>query len=74
LHTVIGFRYNTYFLRGKFGVFNDSVGDGFRVGPLILGTTNLFWLLPDKNNYTADVYFAIKIPLFPTGTRPKKRK
>jgi hypothetical protein len=56
----------------RFG--NLNVGGGFRVGPLILGTTNLFWLLPDKNNYTADIYFVIKIPLFPTGTRTKKRK
>ncbi len=57
----------------RFG--NLCVGTGFRLGPFIVGTTNMLGiLLPKKVNYTADVYFAIKVPLFPTGGSGKKKK
>jgi hypothetical protein len=58
----------------RFG--NLSVGTGLRVGPFIIGTTNLLPLLfKNKTTYTADLYFALKVPLFPTGkSGGKKRK
>jgi hypothetical protein len=53
---------------------NLSVGTGLRLGPLVIGTTNMLPLLfKNKTTYTADVYFAIKVPLFPTGKVRKKK-
>jgi hypothetical protein len=58
----------------RFG--NLSVGAGFRFGPFVLGTTNILPLaFKNKTTYTADLYFALKVPLFPTGKGGgKKRK
>jgi hypothetical protein len=46
------------------------------LGPFVLGTTNILPLVfKNKTTYTADLYFALKVPLFPTGkTGGKKRK
>lgn len=45
-----------------------SVGSGVRLGPLVLGTTDiLFYLLKNKPAYNADIYFVLKVPLFPLG-------
>jgi hypothetical protein len=58
----------------RFG--NLSLGAGFRFGPFVLGTTNILPLaFKNKTTYTADLYFALKVPLFPTGkVSGKKRK
>lgn len=54
---------------------NLSLGSGVRIGPLIIGTTDILnLLLARKYVYTADIYFAIKIPLFPTGKTRSKGK
>lgn len=56
----------------RFG--NLSLGTGFRIGPFIIGTTNVLPLLfKNKKTYAADIYFAIKIPLFPKGTFSRKK-
>jgi hypothetical protein len=53
---------------------NLTVGTGFRFGPFVLGTTNVLPLLfKNKTTYTADVYFALKVPLFPAGKIRKKK-
>jgi hypothetical protein len=52
-----------------------SLGAGVRIGPLIIGTNDILnIILPKKYVFTEDIYFAIKIPLFPTGKTPKKGK
>lgn len=52
-----------------------SMGAGVRIGPLIIGTNDILnIILPKKYVFTEDIYFAIKIPLFPTGKTPKKGK
>jgi len=44
-----------------------SLGAGFRVGPFAIGTTDiLVWALRRKTVYSADLYFVLKVPLFPT--------
>lgn len=54
---------------------NLSIGSGFRAGPFIIGTTDILnLLLAKKYAYNADIYFALKIPLFPTGKTAKKGK
>ena len=53
-----------------------SLGTGFRLGPLSIGTTDILNLaLRRKTIYNADIYFVLKVPLFPTGkSRTKKGK
>ena len=54
---------------------NLCIGTGFRIGPLIVGTTNVLPLIfKNKTTYTADLYFALKVPLFPIGKAKKKKK
>ncbi|MBI3510179.1 MAG: hypothetical protein HY064_05910 [Bacteroidetes bacterium] len=51
-----------------------SMGAGFRLGPFIFGTTDLLNLiLKSKKVYNADFYFALKVPLFPTGKLKTKK-
>ena len=53
---------------------NLTVGTGFRFGPFVIGTTNVLPLVfKNYKTYTADLYFALKIPLFPTGKMSKKK-
>lgn len=57
----------------RFG--NLCVGTGFRAGPFIIGTTNVLPLVfKNKTTYTADIYFALKVPLFPVGKGGGKKK
>jgi Family of unknown function (DUF5723) len=57
----------------RFGIL--SLGGGVRIGPLIIGTTDiLVYALRKKPVYSADLYFALKIPLFPVGSLTKKGK
>jgi hypothetical protein len=53
-----------------------SLGAGFRLGPFAIGTTDILaWALRNKKVYSADLYFVLKVPLFPTGVgKAKKRK
>lgn len=52
-----------------------SLGSGFRIGPLAIGTTDILNLaFRRKTIYNADLYFVLKIPLFPTKKGAKKRK
>lgn len=51
-----------------------SLGTGFRVGPFAIGTTDILnFALKNKKIYNADLYFVIKIPLFPTGSGKIKK-
>ncbi|HTL82092.1 MAG TPA: DUF5723 family protein [Bacteroidia bacterium] len=51
-----------------------SVGAGGRIGPFIIGTTDVLnFMLKNKKIYNADLYFAIKVPLFPTGKFKTKK-
>lgn len=52
-----------------------SLGAGFRLGPFAIGTTDILNLvLRRKTIYNADLYFVLKVPLFPTKKGAKKRK
>lgn len=54
---------------------NLSLGAGLRAGPLVIGTADILNLvLRRKYIYNADIYFALKVPLFPTGKTSKKSK
>ncbi len=45
---------------------NFTLGSGIRLGPLAIGTTNVLPLIfRSKKFYTADMYFVLKVPLFP---------
>jgi hypothetical protein len=45
-----------------------SLGTGFRIGPLAIGTTDILnFAMKNKTIYNADLYFVLKIPLFPIG-------
>jgi hypothetical protein len=51
-----------------------SLGAGLRIGPFIIGTTDiLVYALRNKPVYSADLYFALKVPLFPTGGKLMKK-
>ncbi len=53
-----------------------ALGAGFRLGPFAIGTTDILnFVLRKKTVYSADIYFVLKVPLFPTGSgKAKKRK
>ncbi|MGL4596876.1 MAG: hypothetical protein ACRCYO_05075, partial [Bacteroidia bacterium] len=55
---------------------NLTLGSGIRLGPLAIGTTNILPLLfRNAKFYTADMYFVLKVPLFPIGgVKGKKGK
>ncbi|TND00365.1 MAG: hypothetical protein FD123_4384 [Bacteroidetes bacterium] len=56
----------------RLGTF--SVGSGVRLGPLVVGTNDiLFYLLKNKPAYSADMYFVLKVPLFPLGKGGKSK-
>lgn len=51
-----------------------SLGTGFRFGPFAIGTNDILnWALRNKKIYTLDLYFVLKVPLFPTGTMKTKK-
>jgi hypothetical protein len=51
-----------------------SLGAGFRLGPLAIGTTDILNLaLRRKTMYNADIYFVLKVPLFPTKKGKAKK-
>ncbi len=51
-----------------------SLGAGFRAGPFAIGTTDiLVWALRKKTVYSADLYFVLKVPLFPTKKGKSKK-
>ena len=53
---------------------NLSLGTGLRIGPLVIGTNNLLPIIfKNKTTYEADLYVALKVPLFPTGKFLKKK-
>lgn len=44
---------------------NDiQFGTGIRLGPLYVGSNSIISLLSDKENYSADVYMGVKIPIY----------
>lgn len=53
-----------------------SLGTGVRLGPLVIGTTDILNLaFRGKTIYNADIYFALKVPFFPVGgSKTKKGK
>jgi outer membrane protein OmpA-like peptidoglycan-associated protein len=51
---------------------NSAVGLSFRVGPVILGTTNLLPYFAKVNIFGADAHIALKLPLFHKG-KPRDR-
>lgn len=54
---------------------NVSLGTGLRIGPLVIGTNNLLPIIfKNKTTYEADLYVALKVPLFPTGKFLKKNQ
>ncbi|HEU4716745.1 MAG TPA: DUF5723 family protein [Bacteroidia bacterium] len=56
----------------RMGTF--SMGAGLRLGPVIIGTTDILNLtMKNKRIYNADIYFALKVPLFPLGSGRKKK-
>lgn len=51
-----------------------SLGTGFRIGPLAIGTNDILnWAFRNKKIYTLDLYFVLKVPLFPTGSAKTKK-
>jgi hypothetical protein len=51
-----------------------SMGAGFRIGPLSIGTTDIINLaFRRKTAYNADLYFVLKLPLFPTKKGQAKK-
>ncbi|GAB4130850.1 MAG: hypothetical protein Fur0041_00530 [Bacteroidia bacterium] len=56
----------------RLGVF--AVGSGIRLGPFAIGTTDILALaLRSKTVYSADLYFVLKVPLFPKGGLKTKK-
>lgn len=54
---------------------NPTLGTGVRLGPLVVGTNDiLLWMLKNKTNYSADLYFVLKVPLFPLPGHKGKGK
>lgn len=52
-----------------------SLGTGLRLGPLVIGTTDILnWTLNNKKIYNLDLYFVLKVPLFPRPSRKIKGK
>ena len=51
-----------------------SLGTGIRLGPFVVGTTDILNLaLGKKKIYNEDIYFVVKIPLFPVGDGKGKK-
>lgn len=51
-----------------------SLGTGIRLGPFVIGTTDILNLaLGKKKIYNEDIYFVVKVPLFPMGDGKGKK-
>lgn len=51
-----------------------ALGAGFRVGPLAIGTTDILaWAFPDKTVRSLDLYFVLKVPLFPLSSLKRNK-
>ncbi|MFM2016584.1 MAG: hypothetical protein RL007_240 [Bacteroidota bacterium] len=51
-----------------------ALGAGFRLGPLAIGTTDILaYAFRNKKVYGADLWFVLKVPLFPVGKAATKK-
>ncbi len=56
----------------RMGTF--SLGTGIRLGPVVIGTTDILnLLLAQKKAYNEDIFVVVKIPLFPIGNAKGKK-